>query len=368
MPGANRLRKEKFNPLAPGVRNKYQLRKAIGRRTQGVIRPKLNALKEQGVEEGQAHEGRMRDLSGMYNYYGDKLSSAYARASEALDKVLASTGASDQASQGALLAALEQSRAADRSQANAVGGVLPQGSGADTVTAAAGAGNASLANLANMFGQNINMAAGRIGTGALARTRGLSTEDERYAAIREKLQKERQDVKQSIPSVREEQRKNILDEELARAAERERENIARGSLHLEGKKQKETERSNRVQEQIAWAGIRLEKEKIQKEINGAGSEAEKEAAEARGEEYNRGVEVFQGYFEKTKPKAYDPQSLFRSLTLTTSPEVALKIMEHGPARFKNWAIRRWNKRHGHGEENTGEKKGPPNPKTGKVGP
>lgn len=336
----SRLKKQRFDPLAPDIKNKYQLRKSIKRRTQGVIRPKLNALNKQGQEETQAHKGRIRDLQGMYGYMGTKLEDAYTRASEALNRVLATTGASNEAAQAAMLAALEQSRAGDRAQASTVGGVLPAGLGDEAAAGAAGAGNAALANIANLFGQNTAMAAGRIGTGALARTRALSSEDARFEADRQQLQQARQAVRQEAPAVREEQRKNILDEELARASERGRQEIARGSLNLNEREATETEQQHDRENAIAWAGIRLEKQKIQQEIAGAGSGAEKEAAEARGEQYNRGVEVFQRYFENTKKKAWDPQTLFRNLTLAVPRDVALAIMKHGPPRFQQYSRKR----------------------------
>jgi len=361
----SRLKKEKFDPLAPGIKNKYQLRKSIKRRTQGVIRPKLNALNKQELEETQAHKGRTSDLQGMYGYMGTKLEDAYARASEALNRVLSTTGASNEAAQSAMLAALEQSRSGDRAQATTVGGVLPEGLGDEAAAGAAGAGNASLANIANLFGQNTAMAAGRIGTGALARTRALSSEDARFEAERQQLQQARQGVRQEAPSVREEQRKNILDEELARASESGRQDIARGSLDLNEREASETAQQHDRANAIAWAGINLEKQKIDRAIAGAGSDAEREAAEARGEQYNRGVEVFQRYFENTKKKGWDPQALFRNLTLAVPRDIALAIMKHGPPRFQQYSRKRSG---GKGKRKHPLKKGPPAPGEPDSGP
>lgn len=336
----NKLKKEKFSPLAPGIKNKYQLRKAIQRRTEANIRPKLRAVNEQGTEEGLSHSGRKKDLAGYYDYYGTQVQDAYTKAQEAMNQVLATTAGANTGSQATMLAALESTHAGDLAQANAVGGVLPQGLGDDVAVEAAGAGNASLADLANIQSSNAGLAAGRIATAGLGRVNALSGEDARFTAIQKELRDKRGEIKEETPAAREEARKAILDEELARASEREREKIARGSLKLEGKKTNEEVRSNKANEAISWAAIQAEKEKFKKEVAGAGGEAEKEQAEARAEQYNRGVEIFQGYFDNTKPKSYDPKTLYRNLTLTVSPEVALKIMSHGPPRFQEFVANR----------------------------
>lgn len=354
---ARRLRKQKFSPLKPGIKNKLQLRKAVNRRAEGVIRPKLSALNAEGVKESQAHQGRAKDLTGYYNYFQDRVGDAYNRAQEALEQVLASTAGGNEATQANFLAAMEQSRSADRAQAENVGGVLPEGLGDDVAAMAAGAGASSLANLANIQSGTAVRAAGRIGDVALGRTRALEREGSRHAASQTQLRKQRTDILKELPTAREEARKDILDEELARAAEREREKIARGTLNLDKRAQKETERSNRAQEAISWAGIRTERQAIQsqvrKEVESATSEAEKAAAEARGEQYNRGVEIFQRYFENTKRKAWDPATLYRNLTLAVPPEMARKIMSHGPPRFQGYA----NKRGSGGKKSEGPYKG-----------
>ena len=58
------------------------------------------------------------------------------------------------------------------------------------------------------------------------------------------------------------------------------------------------------------------------------NEAQVNKIKARGKQYNRGIEIFQSYFENTKPKQRNPPSLYKNLTLTVPPEMALKIMEH----------------------------------------
>lgn len=339
----NKLKKEKFQALAPGIKNKYQLRKAIQRRTEGIIRPKLQAINEQGTEEGMSHGGRTRDLRGYYDYYGQQVQDAFQNAMAAADQVISQTAGANTDSQQNLLAALESTHADDLAQASTVGGVLPQGLGDEVALSAAGVGNASLANVANTQSQNVQAAAGRIGLAGLGRTRALESEDNRYRGIQKMLRDKRTGVKEETPAAREEARKAILDEELARASERGRQDIAKKSLKVEKRKtgveeeaQAETKRSNEAQESISWAAIDAEKQKYRSEVEGATSEAAKEAAEARGESYNRGIEIFQGYFDKTKKKSWNPRTLYRNLTLAVPPKIALQIMQHGPPAFQKF--------------------------------
>lgn len=341
---AQRLKKQKFNPLAPGIKNKYQFRKATERRAEGTIRPKLAAVGKLGMEEGQAHKGRVGDLQSMYGYLQNHVGEAYQKAQDALNQVLSTTVSGNQAAQSNFLAALEQSRAADRDQATTIGGVVPEGLGDDVAAMASGAGNSAVANLAQIQSGTATRAADRIGTTALGRTRALESEMGRHRAGQKVRGKERLDILKEVPTAREEARKDILDEELARASERERQKIARQSLKLEKRQTKETERSNKAQEAISWAGIRTERQRIQQEVDdevkGAKSEAQREAAEARGEAYNRGVEVFERYFDNTKRKSWNPQTLYRNLTLVVPPEVALSIMSHGPGHFQQFVAKR----------------------------
>jgi hypothetical protein len=365
-----RLRKEKFRPLAPGLENKLQLRKAINRRARGAIQPKLGEVNRTLRSENLAHQGREHDLKGMYDTYTGNVMDAYQRAQEAANQMLATSSGAIGDSQDNLVAALERSRAGDLAQATTVGGVLPEGVGDEVAAQSAGIGSSALAGLAQSLSSGVGLAANRIGTAGLARTGALEREQGRFGAKQRELRGERKEIKKELPTAREEARKAIMDEELAKASERGRQDIAKKTLKLEGRQtrvaeehENEEERSNRANEQIAWAGIRTEKQKYRREIEEAGTGAEAEAAEAAAQRYDRGVEIFQKYFENTKPKAYKPQSLYRNLTLAVGSKTALKIMMHGPPRFRQFV------KHKKSPNYRGpEKAGPPNPKTGKVGP
>lgn len=378
-----RLKKEKYNPLAPGIENKYQLRKSVNRRAEGNIRPKLATLNEQAVKEGQAHRGREKDLKQYYDYYQSQAQEAFNSAQEAMNQVLSTNAAATSGAQDTLLAALEASQAQDRAQATSVGGVLPEGTGEDVAAQLSAMGLENLAGLSDIGSQNARLAAGGIGRAALGRTNALQHELARFAGIQGQIRNKRTDILKELPAAREEARKDIENEELARATEREREKIARDSLKLEKRKTgveetaeerasreaAEAKRHNIATEGIAWGQIRAEKQKYQDEArevaeSGAG-QAEKEAAKAKAEQYNRGVEIFQGYFDKTKPKSYNPQTLFRNLTLAVPPNVALEIMSHGPPRFKEFVHNKRNPNRGGGrydrEVREGKKAGPPSP-------
>lgn len=338
-----KLRGEEYQPLAPGIRNKLQLRRAINRRARGTLAPKLGAVNRELQAETQSHQGRTSDLEGMYETYTGNVMDAYQKAQEAAQNLFGTTTGAISDSQTNLLAALQRARTADQAQATSVGGVLPEGVGNEVAAQGVGAGGSTLAGLAASLGAGVGRSADRIGTAGLARTGALSREQGRFLAKQQALRGERKEIQKELPTAREEARKEIEDAELARASERNRESIARKSLNLEKRKtsleereQSETERSNRANERIAWAGIRTEKEKYRKEVEESGSGAEQEAAEARAARYDRGVEIFQRYFENTKPKAYSPRSLYSNLTLAVGKDTALKIMSHGPPEFRRF--------------------------------
>ena len=358
-----RLKKKKFRPLGSSYKNRLQLRRSINRRTAGTVQSKLQPIRRDRRAEKQKHRGNVKELGQTYTWYQQQVQTAFDRAQTALNKVLATNTQGNEVVQSNLLAALEGSRAADRSQASAIGGVIPEGLGDDIAVEAAGAGSSAQANLANMFAQNTALAAGRIGTAGVGRTRALEREKRRSSGIHGGLRGERKDVEREIPSIREEHRKNILDEELAKGTERSRQAIARKSLKLEGRKAKEEKRSNEAGEALGWAGIRTERQKIQAEVSGAGSDAAKEKAIAKRDRFNAGVEVLSRYLENNKKEsARKPAEVFRLLTLSVSRQMALRIMSHGPSRFQQFAKKR---RSG---KKPRLKKGPPAPGKSQPGP
>lgn len=368
LPGLNindkqkqRLKKEKYAPLGKRFPNQLELERAANRRTAGVIRPKLNALTEEGVSERQAHSGRVADLGQTYAYQGNAVDEAYAKTQEALDKVLTTSSTASTTAQQTLAAALAQSREQDLAQANAVGGVMPVGADAANQQGVAALGTSSLASLGQSVGASLASAAGAQGRVAMGRTRALEDESQRFGAKIGQVQKAKTGVKKEIGSVKEEQREALENAELAKATERSREKIAKGSLHIEGRKTDEEERQHKAENDISWGAIATEKEKFQAEIEAATGEGGKKRAEAIAAKYNAGVSTFQSYLDGHKPNQVVPADLFRALTLSCSPKMALDIMAH----TTNQQILAFvSKKKGGGVE----KKGPPNPKTGKVGP
>jgi hypothetical protein len=327
-----RAKGEKYSPLGGRFSNRLQIEDAARRRAAGAVRTKLNPLREEGVTEGQAHAGRVKDLDQTYDYMDQGVQDAYAKTQSALDKLIATHVSSDQASQAALAAALASSRGANLEQANAVGGVLPTGDEAGIEQSAAATGASSLGSLAAAVGDTAQTSAAGIGRARLGRARAVEDEQQRNAAKQAQILKAKTSVKQEAPALKEEALEELENAELAKQTEKNREKIAKGSLHLEGQKTDEEQRHHEAEEGIAWASIRAEKQKFQKELQVAQQEGANQSEinkiKARGEQYERGVDVFQSYFENTKPKQRNPATLFKNLTLTVSPEMALKIMEH----------------------------------------
>ncbi len=356
-----RLRREKYSPLGNRFDNQLELERAANRRTAGVIRPKLNALTEEGVAERQAHGGRVGDLKEMYGYQDDAVRDAYARTQEALDRVLTTSATANATNQDTLAAALAQSRAANLDQATSVGGVLGEDNAAATQQGIAALGGSSLASLGQSVAGGLRSAAGAIGRTAVGRTRALEDEQQRHTAKIGQVQKAKTGVKKEIGGVKEEQREALENAELAKATERARQKIARGSLDLEGKKLEEEEEQHDEENAIAWGAIRAEKEKFRAEIEAAAGEGGKAKAEAVAAKYNAGVATFQAYLDNHKPNQVVPADLFRAITLSTNPKMALDIMSH----TTNQQILAFVAKKRGAKKPTS---GPPNPKTGKRGP
>lgn len=327
-----RAKKEKYSPLGGRFDNRLQLEDAARRRAAGEVNTKLKPLREEGIVEGQAHAGRVQDLGQTYNYMDQGVQDAYAKTQAALDKLLTTNVAAGETSQAALAGALASSRQANLDQASVVGGVLPDTGEAGAQQAAAATGATSLATLGAALGDTSQTAAGGIGRARLGRARAVEDEQQRNAAKQSQILKAKTAVKQEAPALKEAALGDLENSELAKQTEKNREKIAKGSLHLEGRKTTEEEEQHDAENAIAWGAIRAEKEKFQKELQLAQSEGANESKlnkiKARGEQYNRGVEIFQSYFENTKPKQRNPASLYKNLTLTVPPAMALKIMEH----------------------------------------
>lgn len=358
-----RLRKEKYAPLGNRYKTQLDLERAANQRTAGVIRPKLGALTEEGVAERQAHKGRVQDLGQTYAYQDNAVRDAYAKTQEALDRVLTTSATADTTSQANLAAALAQSREANLDQANAVGGTLGEGNAAANEQAVASLGSSSLASLGQSVAAGLTSAAGGIGRVALGRTRALEDESQRFGAKIGEIQKAKTGVKKEWGSVKEEQREALENAELAKATERAREKIAKGSLNLEKRKTTEEEHQHDAENAIAWGAIKAEKEKFRAEIEAASGEGGKAEAEAIAAKYDAGVATFQSYLDNHKPNQVVPADLFRAITLSTNPKMALDIMSH----TTNQQILAFvAKKRGGGKKK--ETSGPPNPKTGKRGP
>jgi len=362
-----KLKSEKYTPLGNRFDNQLQVLRAAQRRAYGILKPKLRAETQEGIQTRQAHKGREKDISQNYEYFDNRAREAYAKASAAMDRVLSTSIAGNTASQANLQAALAQTRGEGQETAGIVGGVLPPGGAASADATAAALGATSLGSLGEAIAQGDVLGAQGIARVAQGRTRAKQDETERFTAKIGQIQKAKKEIKSEAGAVTEEQRKAIEDAEIAKATERAREKIARGSLHLGEREAGETERHNRATEDIAWGQIRTEKEAIQAQIEQAeaeGNDAAAAKAKAEQEKYNSAVAVFSEYVQNVPGKKVDPKDLFRKLRLVVSRKLALKIMSH----TTNKKIRKWI--HGFKTEGPGygEKKGPPNPETGKVGP
>jgi hypothetical protein len=143
-------------------------------------------------------------------------------------------------------------------------------------------------------------------------------EGRRYNAIIKDLTNQRSDVRARLPGIREEVRQQMQNEEMQKASQRFQEGLAGKQFRLQKRGQKfqeglankqqglaeraqgETERSNRAGEKLNWAGIRNERARIAQEVANAGTDAQKEQAQARGERFNAGVEILTNWFKPSK--------------------------------------------------------------------
>lgn len=332
---AQRLRKQKYSPLGNRFKNQLQLERAANQRTYGAIHPKLQAETEEGMATRSAHRGRTQDLTQNYDYMDQQVKAAQQKAQAALDNVLATTNTSTTEAGNNLAAALARSREGSEEQANAVGGVLPAGNADQVAQAVTATGDTSLGSLGQRLGEVSSANAQGITRAALERVRALQDEAQRFGAKIGLIQKAKTGIKKEIPAVKEQERENLENAEVAKATERSREKIAKGSLHIEGrnattaeKEAEENKRHHEAEEGISWGAIRAEKAKYKNQVAGAKNEAQKERAEAEQAKYNSGVNIFAEYMQGHKPKEVNPKDLYRNLTLAVPPAMALEIMKH----------------------------------------
>lgn len=343
------LRGQDFAPLGPDYGNQLEYEQAIRRRTAGIIQPQLQGIRDESLQQRQAHHGRVGDLQNWYKFYLNNLRGASQGTTDALNKLISLNAGSNETAQSNLQAALNRAREIDAAQANAVGGQLRPGDSADTMLTAGALGNAGVRNLTGQFGQTEALARGRVATGALGRTRSLEDEAGRARAIFEQLRKQKHGIIQSIPQVEEQVRKDVSDEQLAKAAERARESIARGTLGVQKGQLHEQVRHDKAQEGIDWAGVHNDRAAIRASAGDNATQAQQNAAKAAQAKYDSGVQLLQSYEENVKPKNINPEGLFRKLTAVVPPRVALRIMTHsGFNKIAQWAH---NALHGQGVKN-----------------
>jgi hypothetical protein len=278
----------------------------------------------------------------MYDFYTGQLANEYGQTSGALNNLIAGQQASDTASQANLAAALERSRAADRAQATTVGGPVQDGEATDVMANVYGTQQAGRQNLASTFGALTAQAQGRIGVGQLGRLRAVESERERMQGNVNELRRQRLDVFRQRPMLREQARKAIMDEEIAKASERAKENIARGELGVSrgqlGVQRGQlalgqAELGERAREfgltlKMDKKQLRLDRDKLNADIAAATTQSESDIAQARKDAWESGVE----YMTNIKPKQMkniNPGELYDHLTqiVQLPPNLARKLLK-----------------------------------------
>lgn len=352
-----KLKPEKFNPLSNRYGNRLEFEDEVNRITAGKVKPPLQALTQEGETTRREHAGREKRIQDVMTYYQQRVSDAYTKAQEAADHLTAVNSGVSTASQANLNAALGATRQANLDEATAVGGVLPEGVSDDVAAAQAASGTAIAGGTNSLAALGVQSAADRVGTVGLVRTASEGQEAQEFKDLIDAIHKKRTDVKSNIGNVRAEVSKELEDAALARATERSREQIAKGALANEGKQVQigeqeadtnqfvaqtgritadtEIKRLENEEEEgagqlaLGWAAIQNEKAKLHAEVKSAGSEAEREAAQARAAQYSTATEAMASYFESTPAKAQKPHALFRTITATgLGRDDAINLMLH----------------------------------------
>lgn len=314
-----------FNPLAQPYNTNAQFDKAARSEAQLGYQPQLDEVSRQGKTEERRHTGRVGDINRDTSFYGKELSDAFDETRSALNDLIATHHASNEAGASTIAAALNRTRADEAARNQTITGGVSTGAPVSDVpdqnailsAAVAGSGDAEITG---QFGNLINRAGANRSLAGLTRIRAGETEAGRTAGVLNDLRDKKDSITANIPRLVSSARNTML--ERARAAQNQgftqqlsrdqlatqrqsnaaQQNIASGQLSLEERKLAETQRVNSAnirlnQDQLAQNG-----EKLKAAATAAKGTANEKHAALRAQRYDKGGSFLDSYL--TPPKGF----------------------------------------------------------------
>lgn len=310
--------KQDFDPLAQPYETNADFERGVRQTASGEYQPQLNALRNQGREETRRHTGRQSDIKQDYDFYGGELEDSFNETRGALNDLIASHHASNEAGLQTITAALNRPTP---DQAAITGGVptapVDDNSQEDTLLAGALAGSGDTALTAN-FGNIISHAGRDRGLAGLGRARSSETEAGRFAGEMNDIRAKKQDIQARIPSILTATRNNLLQQArqgqnqafTQRLSEKQfglsasnqafTQDLASKQLGLEKRKQKEVERVNTANIYYNQGQLAQHQQEIDNAAANAVGTGDEEHAKARAEAFQKGGEFLDSYL--TAPK------------------------------------------------------------------
>jgi len=315
-----------YNPLASPYATVGDFNTAVQKTARSQIDPQLGEIDYQTGQATSAHQNRNREQQGWYQAESDAARAGASGLAQSNQAILDSLKAGGQDVQAGMAAALRAQQQASEAEASRLGGqartVDP-----NLLTAMAGYGGAGNMALAGDISGSNARANAQIGiTGTAGRQAG-EAESRRFEGIRQGLNDQRRGIFATLPGLMEQARQNLGNTELARSGQSFQQGLARDQFGLAERAQsdselnsKRTRISSRAQDQLAQdtfgeqkraqrvseaqktieLGISQQNADTQRKQVEAAAGSDKDVAEAKGKQFDAGVQILQGVLGQTK--------------------------------------------------------------------
>lgn len=317
---AKKKAKKRFDPTAEsGFPSRKAWRKYIRRRAIGQIRPGLNDIAQRRREERGASETRMGEINSLYGADLAGRQSGYDRLNASLQGLAGGLEDLTGDAQAGLQAALRQQADAAAQGAAQIGGANP-GMDPQLAKTLAAYGAANRMGFAGEAAGALTRGAADISqTGVEQREAGLQ-EQQRHASVIDALQKERSDLRATLPEIIAQMRQQAIQEQLAikqqglaedqfgetKRSNKAQERLSRRQIRLAERTQRQENRLARRQMKLNEDQLDLARQELQNNIDTATTEAGRKQAEGAAKRFESAVEWLSGYFKPTdRDKVFD---------------------------------------------------------------
>lgn len=342
--------KADFEPLSPSYDTNRDFNKALGQRTKGQWKPQVNTLRREFSKERRLSRASRKQSRRSSSWLSRQYDKNADMVSKSMKAIMGNRDDSMDSAQQNLLAGLNDTQGADAQMAQLRGST----GGPDTtdqmgsVIAAGQSGASSGKMINNSMGAQAIQSRQMVKAPKLQGVQERAAENKTLHAKLQGISEEKKQILMSIPQIREQVRKEMIDEEIAKASELARERIASKSVKLDWAKLREAGRQADQQNSQFYAGLGLDtkkfnlaKKQLKLDIGNATNASQKEAATNKAKAFQTATEAAaswlkaQGY-DKNKKKA-NPEGLFRLLKGYGGSSQALKIMTMYGGPMARWA-------------------------------